>query len=110
MLFIDRQVNGIFAELFKFDLLQIQHDVFRQCLLMFPRLDIYRSLQSRHDVMTVEVDKIDGQAVFPSLYGFKADPQGDRALLKDHRNLFGPDGVKCPEDIQFSLLIGGGVA
>lgn len=77
---------------------------------MVPGTDIDSPLQCRYDVFAVEVDKVNGQTVYPFFNGLETNTQGDGALLKYHRNLLRPNGIESPEDIQFALLIRGGVA
>lgn len=109
MLFVDGQVNRVFSEILKIDFLQIQDDILRQCLLLLLRTDIDCPLQGRHHMLAVKIDKIDRQAVHPFLDGFKTDAQRDGALLKDHGDFLGPNGVKGPEDVELALLIGSGI-
>lgn len=61
-------------------------------------------------MFSVEIDEVDREAMFSGLDRLKAEPQGDGALLKNDRNLFGPNGIKGSQDIKLSLLVRGGIA
>jgi hypothetical protein len=107
---IDGEIQGVMAGLFELELLNVDDEIARKKIAVGREPDIGRQFDAGHDGTSIFVDEVHAHAMGPFLDATKDKAQGDGTLGMNGRQLVGNDGVEGAEQIEFTGIIGRGIA
>jgi hypothetical protein len=107
---IDGEVEGIVPGLVELELLDIDDEIARQEIAIGGEAHIGGQFDAGHDGTTVFVDEVHAHAVLAFLDAAEDQAEGNGALGMNGWELVGDDGIEGAEEIEFTAVIGGGVA
>jgi hypothetical protein len=107
---VDGEIEGVVSCFFEFELLDVDDEIPGKKIPVGREFDIGGQFDARHDGAPIFVHQVHADAVRSFLDAAEDEAERDGALGMDGGQLVSDDGVEAAEQVEFSAVIGGGVA